>query len=70
VGLDSDDRHAVLGVAWAAALADDPSVGRLALLRARWERFAEDMGENNQASREVVERWMGEALAGVARTLK
>jgi tellurite resistance protein len=70
IGLESDERHAVLGVTWAAALADDPSVGRLALLRARWERFADDMGEDSPSSREVVERWLGEALAGAARTLK
>src|ERR1019366_4616159 len=44
VGLEADDRRAVLGVAWAASLVDDPSVGRRALLRARWERFAEDLG--------------------------
>jgi hypothetical protein len=68
-GLDSDERMAVLGTAWAAALVDDPSVGRRALLRARWERVAEDLGEDDPGARELVERWMAEALAGVARTL-
>jgi hypothetical protein len=68
-GLDADERVAVLGTAWAAALVDDPTVGRRALLRARWERVAEDLGEDDPASREIVERWMAEALAGVARTL-
>ncbi len=70
LGLESDERRAVLGVAWAAALTEDPSVGRLALLRARWERFAYDMGEDSPSSREGVERWLGEALAAAARTLK
>jgi hypothetical protein len=70
VGLEGEERRAVLGVAWAAALADDPSMGRLALLRARWERFADDMGDDDRSSREIVERWHAEALAAVARTLK
>jgi hypothetical protein len=68
-GLDSDERMSVLGTAWAAALVDDPSVGRRALLRARWERVAQDLGEDDPGARELVERWMAEALAGVARTL-
>ena len=70
VGLESDERTSVLGVAWAAALVDDPTVGRRALLRARWERVAEDLGEDDPAARELVERWMSEALAGVARNLQ
>ena len=70
VGLEADDRRAVLGVAWAAALAEDPSVGRRAVLCARWERFAEDLGEDDPQPREIVERWLTEALAGVARTLQ
>jgi hypothetical protein len=70
VGLEADDRRAVLGVAWAASLVDDPSVGRRALLRARWERFAEDLGEDDPLPREIVERWLTESLTGVARTLQ
>jgi hypothetical protein len=70
VGLEADDRRAVLGVAWASALAEDPSVGRRAVLCARWERLAEDLGEDDPQSREIVERWLTEALAGVARTLQ
>jgi DnaJ-domain-containing protein 1 len=69
MGLESSERLQVLGVAWAAALADDPSVGRRALLRARWERVAADLGEDDPGARELVDRWMGDALAGVARTL-
>ena len=70
VGLESDERMSVLGVAWAAALVDDPTVGRRAQLRARWERVAEDLGEDDPTARELVERWMSEALAGVARNLQ
>jgi hypothetical protein len=70
VGLDESERQAVLSVSWAAAMVDDPSVGRRALLRARWERVAEDLGEDDPAARELVDHWMSEALAGVARTLQ
>jgi hypothetical protein len=68
--LNADERMSVLGIAWAAAMVDNPSVGRRALLRARWERFSEDMGEDDPGARELVERWIGEGLAGVARTLQ
>jgi tellurite resistance protein len=68
--LEPDERAEVLGVAWAAALVEGPTVGRRALLRARWERVAEDLGEDDPAPRERVERWMNEALVGVARTLQ
>jgi hypothetical protein len=69
-GLEREDRLTVLGTAWAAALVDDPTVGRRALLRARWERVAADLDEDDPTAREIVETWIGEALAGVARTLQ
>jgi hypothetical protein len=69
-GLATEERHAILGVAWAAALVDNPSIGRRALLRARWERFSEDLGEDDPAPRQRVEHWLADALAGVARTLR
>jgi hypothetical protein len=68
-GMDSDSRRTVLGVAWAAALIDNPTLGRRALLRSRWEHVAADIGEDDPQPREDVEHWAGEALAGVARTL-
>jgi hypothetical protein len=67
--LNADERAAVLGIAWAAALVDNPSVGRRALLRARWERLSQDLGEDDPGARELVEHWMDEGLAGIARTL-
>jgi hypothetical protein len=69
-GLHAEERMAVLGIAWAAALVESPSMGRRALLRARWERLSQDMGEDDPSARELVERWMDEALAGMARTLQ
>jgi hypothetical protein len=69
-GLSSEERMAVLGIAWAAALADNPGLGRRALLRARWERLSRDLDEDDPSPREVVDRWVDDGLAGVARTLQ
>jgi tellurite resistance protein len=64
------DRVAVLGIAWAAALTEDPTVGRRALLRARWERFAADLGEETLRALDLVDGWLGEVLAGLTRNLR
>jgi hypothetical protein len=69
-GLSTEERMAVLGIAWAAALADNPGLGRRALLRARWERLSRDLDEDDPTPREVVDRWVDDGLAGVARTLQ
>jgi tellurite resistance protein len=69
-GLTSQERLTVLGVAWAAALIDDPSVGRKALLQARWERLAQDLGDDDPSPRLLVERWVDQALVGMATTLE
>jgi tellurite resistance protein len=69
-GLTSVERQVALGTAWAAALAENPTLGRRALLQARWERVAEDLGEDDARPREVVERWIHEALTSAARAWK
>jgi tellurite resistance protein len=68
--LSSDDKMAALGIAWAAGLVEDPTVGRRAILRARWERFAADVGEDDAHAREVVETWVNEMAANGARSLR
>jgi hypothetical protein len=64
--LSSDDRQTVLGVAWAAALYEDPSVARRALLRARHDRFAQDLGDDGNKARHGVEDWFSDVLAPAA----
>ncbi len=66
--LSSEDRVAVLGIAWAAALAEDPPLGRRALLGARWERFAADI--DHEGGRGAVDGFLGEVLAGIARGMR
>ncbi len=60
------ERVSALGVAWAAALHDDPSLARRALLRARLDRFAADIGEKGGEVRVMVEAAMDEVLAVTA----
>jgi len=69
-GLTGDERAAVLGVAWGAALHEDPSFGRRAILRSRLDRFAADIGDEGGRVRPVVEAAIDEALAIVASGLR
>jgi hypothetical protein len=64
--LGSDERNTVLGMAWAAAMYEDPSVARKALLRARHDRVAQDLGEDGARSRQAIEEWIAEVLAPAA----
>jgi hypothetical protein len=64
--LPSEERATVLGIAWAAALYEDPSVARRALLRARHDRVATDLGEDGNKARHLVEDWLYEVLAPAA----
>ncbi len=64
--LGSDDRHTVLGMVWAAAMYDDPSLARRALLRARHDRVAADLGEDATKSRHAIESWFADVLAPAA----
>ncbi len=61
-----EDRQAVLGVTWAAALYEDPSMARRALLRARHDRVAADLGEDGNKARHAIEEWFAEVLAPAA----
>jgi hypothetical protein len=64
--LPSEDREAALAIAWAAALYDDPSVARRALLRARHDRVAADLAEDGLKARSHVETWFMDTLAPAA----
>lgn len=64
--LSSEDRQTALGVAWAAGLYEDPSLARRALLRARHDRVAADLGEDGNKARHGVEDWVCDVLAPAA----
>jgi hypothetical protein len=67
--LGADDRQTVLGIAWAAALYEDPSVARRALLRARHDRVADDLGDRGKKVRHGVEDWINDMLARDASSI-
>ncbi len=64
--LSSEDKLAVLGIAWAAGLVEDPSISRRALLRARHDRVAQDLGEDGLRVREHLDEWIQDLLAPTA----
>ncbi len=66
VELLPEEKTSVLALAWAAALHDDPSIGRQAVLRARHERFAADLEERGDRPRKLVGAWVDETLAATA----
>lgn len=65
-GLTNEEKESVLGLAWAAALYEDPTMGRRALLRARHDRIAQDLGEDGSKSRHALDDWFAEVLAPAA----
>lgn len=64
--LSAEDKTTVLGIAWAAALYEDPSIARRALLRARHDRVAQDLGEDGAKPRHAVDEWINDVLAPAA----
>lgn len=64
--LSDEDKLAALGIAWAATLYEDPSVARRALLLARHDRVAEDLGSDGSKMRHAVDDWVNEVLAPAA----
>ncbi len=68
--LTADERLSVLGIAWAAGLHEDPSMGRRALLRARHDRVAQDLGEDGARARVMIDEWISQVLLPVAFNMK
>jgi tellurite resistance protein len=64
--ISSEEKQLALGVIWAAALWEDPNQSRRALLRARHDKVAQDMGDDGSRARNAVEGWISEVLAPAA----
>jgi hypothetical protein len=62
-GLPAASRVCALGVAWAAALHENPTLARRSTMRARFDRFAADVGDEGGRVRTIVEGAIDEALA-------
>jgi tellurite resistance protein len=65
MNLPVEDRTTVLAIAWAAALHDDPSLARQALLRARYDKIADDLAEDGGRPRQTLSEWVGDILSGI-----
>jgi tellurite resistance protein len=68
--LSAEARQTALAITWCAALYDDPSVARRALLRARFDRVAHDLGDDGTRARVLIDEWLGDAIAAFAVNLK
>jgi len=62
-GISSAEKTSVLGIAWAASLLEDPSLSRQAIVRARLDRVAQDLGADPQDARRAVDDMIAMSLA-------
>jgi hypothetical protein len=69
-GTTPDERMAIMGIAWAAAIYEDPTMARRALLRARHDRLAQDLGDEGTRARAMIDDWVTETLLPVAFNMK
>lgn len=67
--LSDNGRNTVLALAWAAALADDPSLATRAVRRTRHERVGADLGLDAGKLRAAVDLHVAETLAPLADEL-
>ena len=65
-GISSGEKLSVMGIAWAAALHEDPPASRQALLRARLAKVAKDLGEKPDDAMKLVDDMMRASLDAVA----
>jgi hypothetical protein len=65
-GISGAEKASAIGIAWAAALLEDPSISRQAILRARLDRVAQDLGADPQESRRAVDDMILMSLAETA----
>ncbi len=66
-GMSGEDKVAVLGIVWLAALFEDPSQSRKATLRARYELVADDMGVDGSKVRSLVEEFVTDRVLFAAK---
>jgi hypothetical protein len=64
--LHGEQKQLILSIGWLLALFEDPPVSRRAILRARHDRFAQDLGEDGARIRGALDQWLSELLAPAA----
>lgn len=65
-GISGAEKASAIGIAWAAALLEDPSISRQAIVRARLDRIAQDLGADPQDARKAVDDMILMSLAETA----
>jgi hypothetical protein len=62
-GISGAEKTSVLGIAWAAALLEDPNISRQAIVRTRLDRVAQDLAADPQDARRAVDDMIAMAVA-------
>jgi len=68
-GISGAEKASAIGIAWAAALLEDPSISRQAIVRARLDRIAQDLGADPQDARRAVDDMILMSLAETAAAM-
>jgi len=68
-GISGAEKASAIGIAWAAALLEDPSISRQAIVRARLDRIAQDLGADPQDARRAVDDMILISLAETAAAM-
>jgi len=68
-GISTEEKTSALGMAWAAALHENPPISRIALVRTRLERFAKDLGEDPKRAQSSVENALRDALGAITANM-
>jgi hypothetical protein len=68
-GISGAEKASAIGIAWAAALLEDPSISRQAIVRARLDRVAQDLGADPQDARKAVDDMILMSLAETAAAM-
>jgi hypothetical protein len=68
-GISGAEKASAIGIAWAAALLEDPAISRQAVVRARLDRVAQDLGADPQDARKAVDDMILMSLAETAAAM-
>lgn len=68
-GISSEEKTSALGMAWAAALHENPAVSRIALVRTRLDRFAKDLGEDPRRAMSSVDGALKDSLGVITASM-
>jgi hypothetical protein len=64
--ISAEEKARVLAMSWLGAMFEDPTLSRRAILRARHDRIAADLGEDAKKVRGPLEQWLTDVLAPAA----